>query len=94
MQTPDDWYRKEKDPKVGDQIRDVGKVAYGHQIETLTWYAGIPELRNRPALKSQNNGDGKDPQSDERDGTQDDPAESWRDEDTVVEGQYGKFDHS
>jgi len=44
VQTPNDGYWKEEDPKIGDQIRDVGKVAHGDQVETFARNSRIPEL--------------------------------------------------
>lgn len=61
MQTPDDRNRKQEDPKIGNQVRNVGKVAKSNQIEAFAGYSRIPEFSDGPAFKSQNNGDGQNP---------------------------------
>ena len=61
MQPPDHGERKAEDPEIGNQVRDVGEVAHGDQIETFAGYGGIPELCYGSAFKGQDNGDGQNP---------------------------------
>ena len=61
VQTPDDWKGKKEYPEIGDEVRNVGKVAESDQIKAFAWYNRIPEFGDGPALKRQDNGDGQDP---------------------------------
>ena len=61
VQAPDDGDWKQKDPKIGDQVGDVGEVAKRDQVEAFARDGGIPELGDWPAFERQHDGDGQDP---------------------------------
>ena len=58
VEPPDDRDREKEDPEIRDQVGNVGKVAKCNQVEALAGYQRIPEFRNGPAIKRQDNGDG------------------------------------
>ena len=69
METQQQWYRKQEDPEVSHQIRNVGKVAKCDQVEASSWYVKrIPKARNRPALEGQDDGNSQNPERYEENG--------------------------
>lgn len=88
---PDYRNRHQKDPHIGNHVRDVRKVGEVNKVETVSFDSRIPESLDRSASQCQCNGYTYSPSDNEGCSCEDSFAEQRYDEDAMVERQDTEF---
>lgn len=92
LEMPDHWDRHEKNPDIGDEVRNVREVCECDHDQTLSSYVCVPVGRKGATGEEKGDGDANSPSNNKSCGRKDDFAEDGMYEDAVVEGQNTKFD--
>lgn len=89
---PDYWDWHQKDPNVGNQVRDIREISECNQVKAITFHCTIPECFNRSTRKRQGDSNSDSPRNDECRSCQYDFSKKRYCEDAVVEGEDTQLD--